>query len=280
MNKVYSLLLFLLFLVNPYPVQTQDLVEVPRLTSRVTDLTNTLTPEQVSRLDSTLRSFEAQKGSQVAVLLVPSTKPETIEGYSIRVAEKWQIGRKKIDDGLILLIAKDDRKMRIEVGYGLEAVLPDSLASRIIQSIITPYFKQGDFYTGIQKGIEAILSVIQGEKLPEPVKRLHGGRAKTKNFMLFFFILAFILAKILRGYLGKAISGFIVTLVSVLLGLWIFDWIIGLFIGLFASIFSGSFLGGMFLAGAGGYRSGGFPGGGGFMGGGGGFGGGGASGGW
>ena len=284
MNKVYSLsLLLLLSSAGHYPVLAQDFVEVPRLTSRVTDLTNTLTPQQTSRLENTLLAFESQKGSQVAVLLIRSTKPETIEGYAIRVAEAWKIGRKKVDDGVILLIAKDDRRMRIEVGYGLEGVLTDSVADQIIRSIITPHFRQNEFYTGIQKGVAAILSVIQGEKLPEPTKKARAfqrGRPKKGNFMLFFFILAFILAKILRGSLGAGISGFIVTFASVLLGLLFFDWLIGLFIGIFASVFSGSFLGGMFLAGAGGFRGGGFPGGGGFMGGGGGFGGGGASGGW
>ncbi len=124
-------------------------VAVPPLTARVTDLTNTLSAPQISTLDQTLQAFEMRKGSQIAVLIVPSTRPESIEQYGIRVVEQWRLGRKRVDDGALLIIAKDDHGVRIEVGYGLEGALNDAVCARIIREIITPHFRQGDFYGGI-----------------------------------------------------------------------------------------------------------------------------------
>src|ERR1700722_9411828 len=146
-------------------------VAVPPLTGRVVDLTATLSSDDIARLTQTLKDLEQRKGSQVAVLMVPTTQPETIEQYSIRVAEAWKIGRKKIDDGALLVVAKNDRKLRIEVGYGLEGSLTDATAGRIISEIITPKFRSGDFAGGISAGIDRIIGVINGEKLPEPVQR-------------------------------------------------------------------------------------------------------------
>jgi uncharacterized protein len=146
-------------------------VAVPPLTGRVVDKTGTLSSSDVASLDQTLKNFEARKGSQVAVLIVPTTQPETIEQYSIRVAEAWKIGRKKIDDGAILVVAKDDRKLRIEVGYGLEGALTDVTAKRIIDEVITPKFRSGDFAGGIIDGVNRILRVIDGEPLPAPAQR-------------------------------------------------------------------------------------------------------------
>src|SRR3954451_16963727 len=127
-------------------------VAVPPLTGRVVDMTATLSSSDIASLDRTLKDFEARKGSQVAVLIVPTTKPERIEQSSLRVAEAWKIGRKKIDDGAILVVAKDDRKLRIEVGYGLEGALTDVTAKRIIDEVITPKFRSGDFAGGISAG--------------------------------------------------------------------------------------------------------------------------------
>ena len=124
-------------------------VAVPPLTGRVVDQTGTLSRERYRLADQTLKDFEARKGSQIAVLIVPTTEPETIEQYSIRVAEAWKIGRKKIDDGALLVVAKNDRKLRIEVGYGLEGALTDVTAKRIIDEVITPKFRSGDFAGGI-----------------------------------------------------------------------------------------------------------------------------------
>jgi len=143
-------------------------VAVPPLTGRVVDQTGTLSSGDIASLTQTLRALELRKGSQVAVLIVPTTQPETIEQYSIRVAEAWKIGRKKIDDGALLVVAKNDRKLRIEVGYGLEGALNDVTAKRIIDEIITPKFRSGDFAGGISEGVDRIIRVIDGEPLPAP----------------------------------------------------------------------------------------------------------------
>src|ERR1700745_2587003 len=143
-------------------------VGVPPLTARVVDQTGTLTPDQIANLEQKLKDFEARKGSQIAVLIVPTTQPEDIAQYSIRVVEQWKLGRKGIDDGALLIVAKNDRRLRIEVGYGLEGALNDATANRIISEIITPKFKQGDFVGGINAGVDRMISVIDGEPLPAP----------------------------------------------------------------------------------------------------------------
>src|SRR5258708_37722572 len=143
-------------------------VAVPPLTGRVVDQTGTLSRGDIALLTQTLKNLELRKGSQIAVLIVPTTAPETIEQYAIRVAEAWKIGRKKIDDGALLVVAKNDRKLRIEVGYGLEGALTDVPSKRIIDEIITPRFRSGDFSGGISAGVDRIIGVIDGEKLPAP----------------------------------------------------------------------------------------------------------------
>ena len=143
-------------------------VAVPPLSGRVVDQTGTLSGGDIASLTQTLKNLELRKGSQIAVLIVPTTQPETIEQYSIRVAEAWKIGRKKIDDGALLVVAKDDRKLRIEVGYGLEGALNDVTAKRIIDEVITPKFRSGDFAGGISAGVARIVAVIDGEPLPAP----------------------------------------------------------------------------------------------------------------
>jgi uncharacterized protein len=148
-------------------------VAVPPLSGRVVDQTGTLSSSDIAALTQTLRALELRKGSQVAVLIVPTTQPETIEQYSIRAAEAWKIGRKKIDDGALLVIAKNDRKLRIEVGYGLEGALNDVTAKRIIDEIITPKFRSGDFAGGISEGVDRIVGVIDGEPLPAPPPARH-----------------------------------------------------------------------------------------------------------
>jgi uncharacterized protein len=145
-------------------------VAVPQLTGRVVDQTGTLSSGDIAFLNQKLRDFENRKGSQVAVLIVPTTQPETIEQFSIRVAEAWKIGRKKIDDGAILVVAKNDRHLRIEVGYGLEGALTDVTSRRIIDEVITPKFRTGDFAGGIADGADRIIRVIDGEPLPAPAR--------------------------------------------------------------------------------------------------------------
>src|SRR4051794_8526950 len=144
------------------------LVAVPPLTGRVVDQTGTLSGGDIAALTQTLKDLETRKGSQVAVLIVPTTEGESIEQFSIRVAEAWKIGRKKIDDGALVIVAKNDRHLRIEVGYGLEGALTDVTTKRIIDEEITPKFKAGDFAGGIAAGLNRMIRVIDGEKLPAP----------------------------------------------------------------------------------------------------------------
>src|ERR1700761_7327781 len=143
-------------------------VAVPPLPGRGVDQTGPLSAGDIASLNQTLQDFETKKGSQIAVLIVPTTDPETIEQYSIRVADAWKVGRKRVDDGAILLVAKNDRKLRIEVGYGLEGALTDVTSKRIIDEFIVPKFKSGDFAGGIWGGVARIIKVIDGEPLPPP----------------------------------------------------------------------------------------------------------------
>lgn len=262
-------------------------VAVPPLTARMTDLTGTLTAEQKSNIEQTLQAFEASKGSQIAVLVVPTTEPEAVEQYSIRVAEQWKLGRKGVDDGALLLIAKNDRAMRIEVGYGLEGVLPDAITKRIIAEVITPYFKTGDFYGGIKAGVEAMIKVIEGEPLPPPSVTPETTANSIEQLFPLAFLLAFFVAPALRAMIGRlpaaltagAIAGVIVWFVIGSLLAAVLLAILMAFLALFAGISPGRGGWGGGHTGGGLGRSGGF-GGGGFRGGGGGFGGGGASGRW
>ncbi len=176
-------------------------VAVPSLMARVTDLTGTLTTEQKQALEEKLQAFEAEKGSQVAVLMVSTTQPEDIEQYSIRVVEKWKLGRKGTDDGALLIIAKDDRRVRIEVGYGLEGVLTDAISKRIISDDIVPRFKQGDYYGGVTAGVERIISVINGEPLPPP--RGERGDDSVRQYLPIFLVLTLVLGGVLRSFLGR-----------------------------------------------------------------------------
>src|SRR6267154_3511140 len=180
-------------------------VAVPPLTGRVVDKTATMSSSDIAALDQTLKDFEAKKGSQVAVLIVPTTQPETIEQYSIRVAEAWKIGRKKIDDGAILVVAKNDRKLRIEVGYGLEGSLNDVTAKRIIDEIITPKFRSGDFGGGISDGVNRILRVVDGEPLPAPAQRQQnsGLLSHIDPFNPFLIVAVIVVGGIFRGIFGR-----------------------------------------------------------------------------
>ena len=277
-------------------------VAVPPLTGRVVDQTGTLSSGDIARLNRTLKDLEARKGSQIAVLIVPTTAPEAIEQYSIRVAEAWKIGRKKIDDGALLVVAKDDRKLRIEVGYGLEGALNDVTAKRIIDEVITPKFRSGDYAGGITAGIDRIINVIDGEPLPAPAPRPRrdssgstGSIEDLFNPVILFAV--FIVGTILRATLGRLIGsvaagGLVGLLAWFLLASPLLSLISGGIAFVFTMIgdsifnFGGGGRGG--FVGGGGYSGGGggFSGGGGssdsgsFSGGGGSFGGGGASGSW
>lgn len=258
-------------------------IAVPPLTGRVTDQTATLSAEQKAALEQTLQAFEARKGSQLAVLMVPTTAPETIEQYALRVAEQWKLGRKKVDDGAVLVVAKNDRALRIEVGYGLEGALNDATAKRIVSEIIAPRFKQGDFQGGISAGIDQIIRVIDGEPLPEPRGKPTGGIADLQQYVPVIFVLALVVGGLLRSVLGR-FPGALVTGGAVGVVAWLFAGAvsIALVAGVIALLFT-LLSGGMAGRGIGGLH-GGYGGGGlgrgGFSGGGGGFGGGGASGRW
>jgi uncharacterized protein len=181
------------------------LVAVPQLTGRVVDQTGTLSSGDIAQLTQTLADLERRKGSQIAVLIVPTTDGEAIEPFSLRVAEAWKIGRKKVDDGALLVIAKNDRRLRIEVGYGLEGVLTDVTSKRIIDEVITPKFKSGDFAGGISAGIGKMIGLINGEKLPEP-EPPHWDGINFDVFNPFWLFFAFIISGVFRHALGRLIG--------------------------------------------------------------------------
>src|SRR4029078_4269836 len=143
-------------------------VPVPPVKARVTDLTGTLSAQQKSELEARVAAYESRRGRQPGVLMLPRTKPEEIEQYSIRVAEAWKIGRKGVDDGLLLVIAKNDRRLRSDVGYGLEGVIPAAMARRVIDERITPRFRDGDFYGGVRDGVDQLIRLAEGHKTPPP----------------------------------------------------------------------------------------------------------------
>jgi uncharacterized protein len=276
----------------------QAQVPIPPLSAPVIDQTSTLTPAQIASLEQTIRAFHERKGSQITVLLVPTTQPEAIEQYSIRVVEAWKLGRQGVDDGVLLLVAKDDRAVRIEVGYGLEGALPDVIANRIVSQVIVPRFRQGDFPGGIVEGVDRIIAVIEGEPLPEPERRAQRSPDGLGSILPVLLLLVFVGGGILRRVFGAfggasavgGIAGVVAWLLTSALGA-------AVIAGFVAFIFTlmggggGGFGGGGWSSGrrgrggywgglGGGGFGGGFGGGGGWSGGGGGFGGGGASGRW
>ncbi len=268
---------------------------VPPHAARVTDLTSTLPAANRAALDRKLAAFEARKGSQIAVLLVATTAPESIEQYSLRVAEAWKLGRAGVDDGVLLLVAVQDRRARFEVGYGLEGPVPDALARRIIAEQLAPKFRDGDFAGGIDAGLDALIGLVDGEPLPAPAARAPD--VEPWGAMPVLLIFAAFLAPLFRRIFGTlfgsvalgAGAGFVVWLVSSVI---FASFLVGgmVFVFALAGIGGGGGrwasrggpFGGM-PGGFGGFRGGGGfggGGGGGFSGGGGRFGGGGASGGW
>jgi uncharacterized protein len=265
---------------------------VPPLAARVTDLTGTLTAPERAALEEKLQAFEQRKGAQLAVLIVPTTQPEAIEQYSIRVVDAWKLGREKPDDGALLLVAMQDRALRIEVGRGLEGALTDLTANRIIDETITPRFREGDFAGGISAGVDRMIQVIDGEPLPEPERHWNGPQGVGAILPILFFVI-FFASTILRAVFGRSlgsvasggVAGGITWFVTQALGISIG---VGL-VGLLLSLLMGFGGGGRWSSGprhggwtTGGWGGGGFGGGGGggFRGGGGSFGGGGASGRW
>ncbi|MEQ1488033.1 MAG: YgcG family protein [Methylotenera sp.] len=259
-----------------------ELVAIPALQTRVTDLTQTLTADQQSQLEAKLKAFEHEKGSQIAVLIVPTTEPEDIAQYSIRVTDAWKLGREKQDDGVLVLVAKNDRKIRIEVGYGLEGAIPDLSAKRIVSEIITPSFKQGDFYGGINNATDKLIGLVSGEQLPAPDRAAPSGQSFEGMLPILLFgalILGGILRSVFGNFFGGTLTGGAIGALAWILGGGVLAAIIFGIVAFFLTLIGPSGLGQM-----GGYSGGGFGGGSGgndtFSGGGGGFGGGGASGDW
>jgi uncharacterized protein len=266
-----------------------DEVAIPALTQRVTDLTNTLATDQLSALESKLQSFEQTKGSQIAILILPTTQPDDIAQYSIRLADAWKIGRKGVGDGVIIVVAKNDHKLRIEVGRGLEGAIPDIYAKRIIAENIAPLFKQGDMNGGLNAGVDKLIGLISGEALPPPPKQSAQTGISFENQLAFFvvgcLVLGGFLSSVMGRFLGSATTGTAVGGIT-----WFLAGALStsLFVGVLGFIFtllipilfggngrSGGYYGGGLGGGFGGGSSGG-----GFSGGGGDFGGGGASGDW
>ncbi len=283
-------------------------VAVPPLTAQVTDLTGTLSGGAVARIEAKLAQLEAKKGSQLAVLIVPTTQPEDIEQFGIRVGEAWKLGRKGVDDGAILIVAKDDRRARIEVGYGLEGALPDAIANRIIADTVTPRFKLGDYDGGVEKGIDQMIAVVNGEPLPQPDRKWER-RNGLGNMLPLLLVVVVVVGGVLRAIFGRlfgsvatgGLAGAIVWLLSHVIPIGIGAGVLAFLVALLSGgsrsgwstggrwggfgggVGGGGFGGGGFGGGGfgGGGGGGGFSGGGGgFGGGGGGFGGGGASGSW
>ena len=251
-------------------------VAVPPLSTRVTDLTQTLSAQQRQAIERNLAELEQRKGAQIAVLLVPTTQPETIEQYARRVLDVWKLGRKGIDDGALLLIAKDDHALRIETQYGLEGVIPDAIAKRIIAEDITPFFKRDDYYGGIEAGVLRLSRLVAGEPLPAPrEKSLSWSSPQDYWSMVLFgiFILGGFLRKVFGHLLGAIIASVgIAVLVWLLMGTLVYA-VIGAVVGFIFVLLGGS-MGGWS---SGGGRGGGWGGGGGGFSGGGGFGGGGGA---
>lgn len=284
-------------------------LDVPPLRGRVNDLAGMLPPDRARALEERMANFERETGHQIAVLTIPSLQGDALEDFSIRVAETWKVGQKGFDNGAILLVARDDRKLRIEVGYGLEGILPDAIASRIIREVIAPRFRAGDFAAGIEAGTESIMKIARGEKISAAVPRPQTENRDSYGIMTTLFMAAlFALAigisqrTVPRGAFGGAAAGAMSTVLGAA-GAGPLFWIIAILAGgivgaagnLFARQSSNRAWTGRSARrgrydhwGTGGwgttFRGGGFGGGGfgggGFSGGGGGFGGGGASGSW
>ncbi len=277
--------------------QAQALAPIPALDSPVVDTTGTLDATARANLDAQARALQQRKGSQLQVLVVPTTQPEDIAQYAVRAFEQWKLGRKGVDDGVLLVVAKDDRRVRIEVGYGLEGAIPDATSIRVIQEYLVPRFRAGDYAGGITDATAALVKLIDGEPLPAPMVEPRSQGTGGGGDWLFALFAAFIVAQVARGIFGRAPSllrgvvgagaaGGVAWLVSSLLLVAIVGAAIGFFAGL-VSVPVGRFARGA-RGGAGGWGGfggsgggwGGGSGGGGWSGGGGMSGGGGASGRW
>lgn len=273
-----------------------DTIPVPKLSGRVVDLSGTLDASQQQAIAAKLAAFEQAKGSQVAVLLVPTIGTETIEEFATRVTDEWKLGRAGVDDGVLFVVAKQERRMRIQTGRGVQGVLTDALSRRIIAERVSPRFRAGDFAGGIHDGVDAILKAIEGESLPAPAQSAPRAKSSSGASIESFFWMAFVVVPvagaILRSLLGRFVGASLTSGVTGLAAWFIFGslalgaiaavvaFVAVLFMGTnaLAARRGGGWTSGGSWGGGGGWSSGGGDGG--FSGGGGGFDGGGASGGW
>jgi len=274
------LLLPLLWLSGLCLAAEGDPLPIPALTAPVTDTAGLLNPADVDALNTRLLLFSKEKGSQIAILIVPTTAPEDIFSYSFRVADNWKLGRKGVDDGVLVVIAVQDRKSNLQVGYGLEGAIPDARAKQVLDDIMAPHFRQGDFAGGLNAGTNALIKLINGEDLPAPQSR-QGRNKGNENAIVLAIVAGVVGGLLIRGVFGRGFGsvagGGIALAIALLLGVAIAA---AIFAAIFAAVAATSSGRGGFGGLGGGYGGGGFGGGGGFSGGGGGFGGGGASGSW
>jgi uncharacterized protein len=202
-RRLFYWLCATLFLFWASLAQAQQLVAIPPLTGPVIDQTGTLTPDEIAGLEARLKSYAATKGAQVQVVIVPTTQPEEIEQFGIRLVDSYKLGRAKVDDAVILIVAKNDRNARIEVQYGLDGAIPDIVARRIIDQIIFPQFRAGNFYGGIHDGVEGIIKRIDGEELPQPPRNSSSVTPDFGTFITFILIFSFVVGPVLRAIFGK-----------------------------------------------------------------------------
>ena len=278
MRFVRAGLLTLLWLaLLPASGRAAELVPLPALSARITDLTATLDETQRNRLEAQLAAIDRAGRAQIAVLLLPTTQPEAIEQFGIRLAEAWKIGHKGADNGVIVIVAKNDRKMRIEVGYGLEGSIPDAIAKRIIAERMVPLFKQGDFFGGLRSAVDGLDQAMGGSSAVAPagIPPDKANKSAEDPDQLPWLMAAVVAGGVLRMIFGL-FGSLVAAVVAGWLGFVIFgSWLAALLVGFV--IFVLSFFN---LFSLGGFGGGGSSSGGGFSGGGGSFGGGGASGDW
>ena len=186
-----------------------DIAAIPKLEKRVTDLTATLSSADEGRIESRLKAFEDKKGAQIAVLIVGTTLPETIFDYALRVSDAWKLGRKGVDDGVLFVVAKNDRKLQILTGRGTQGVLTDAMSKRIISEIVAPKFRSSDFADGIDDGVAKIIDVLQGEALPPPPPKraaVQQGGADIQSFLMLGVFAAIFVGPLLRSLLGRFVG--------------------------------------------------------------------------
>ena len=279
----------------------QGLLPVPTLTARVIDQTQTLAEPERADLEAKLAAFEQRKGSQMVVLMVPTTEPEDIASYANRVGNAWKIGRKEVGDGILVIVAKNDRKMRIEVAKTLEGAVPDLAAIRIIDEEMKPRFRNNDFAGGLNAAVARLIGLVDGEALPAPSSgsdESAGDGIDWENLAIFLFVGVFVAAPIVRSIVGKKLGsvvmgggiGVIAFFITTSIVIAVLAGFVALMVSLFSAVAAtapgrrggggGGFGGWSGGGGGGGWSSGGGGGGGFSSGGGGDFGGGGASGDW